>query len=109
MTLRTFLAAGLGLGAAVLLAPQARADSIDGSWCKDTGKRFSISGPAIVTPAGTRTQGNYARHYFSYVVPPGDPGAGTQIDMRLLGEEAVEVKEGAAKPEVWQRCGPSVS
>lgn len=101
----------LGLSGGLLLCTAvARADSIDGSWCHSKGGRFSIAGPVIVTPAGTRTQGTYARHYFSYAVPPGDPGAGTVIDMRLLNEEAVEIQEGPqAKPVVWQRCAASVS
>jgi hypothetical protein len=94
---------------AACLATPALADSIDGNWCHDQGKRMTISGPSIVTPTGTRTQGDYGRHDFSYVVPAGDPGAGTKIDMRLMGEQHVQVKEGAAPPVVWNRCGPSIS
>lgn len=93
-----------------LAAAPAFADSIDGNWCHEKGaKRFSITGPSIVTPAGSKTTGNYTRHAFSYIVPPGDPGAGTTINMVLMGEEHVQVKEGAASPEVWNRCGPSIS
>jgi hypothetical protein len=94
---------------AACLAAPALADSIDGNWCHDQGKRMTIAGPTIVTPAGTRTQGDYGRHDFSYVVPAGEPGAGTRIDMRLMGELHVQVKEGTAAPVVWNRCGPSIS
>jgi hypothetical protein len=94
---------------AACLATPTLADSIDGNWCHDQGKRMTIAGPTIVTPAGTRTQGDYGRHDFSYVVPAGDPGAGTKIDMRLMGEQHVQVREGAAAPVVWNRCGPSIS
>jgi hypothetical protein len=87
----------------------ARADAIDGAWCRADGRRMLISGPNITTPAGTATTGDYARHSFSYTVPPGDPGAGTQVQMLLRGEYHVQVQEGSAPPVVWDRCGPSIS
>jgi hypothetical protein len=94
----------------VLLVPAARADAIDGNWCRDVGLRITINGPSIVTPAGTRTQGEYSRHAFSYVIPPGDPDAGATMFMRLLGEEAMQSRLGAQGPiEDWRRCGPPVS
>ena len=101
---------GTGFGAlAVLLGAQAaRADAIDGSWCLESGRRMMIDGPNIVTPAGTRTKGEYSRHYFEYVVPAGDPGAGSTITMQLLNEETVRVHESGADA-IWHRCGPSVS
>ena len=40
------------------------ADAIDGDWCRADGKRMSIRGPAIVTPAGQQANGNYTRHSF---------------------------------------------
>jgi len=85
------------------------ADSIDGAWCHDSGKRMVITGPSIVTPAGTSTKGDYGRHDFTYVVPAGDPGAGTTIRMYLMGEMHVQVMEGSDKPVMWDRCGPSIS
>ena len=90
-------------------ATPARADSIDGAWCQDKGKRMVISGPSITTPAGTKTEGDYGRHDFAYTVPAGDPGAGTRIRMVLMGETRVRVQEGDATPVVWERCGPSIS
>jgi hypothetical protein len=99
------LAAAAGF-AALLVAPGAAlADAIDGDWCSTTEVRtFSISGPIIVTPAGTQTTGNYSRHAFSYVVPAGDPGAGETIEMILLNEEEVRVAEGGREPHIWRRC-----
>jgi hypothetical protein len=98
------------VAAAILMgSATAHADSIDGNWCHDLGKRMTISGSTIVTPAGSRTIGNYGRHDFSYVVPVGDPGAGTKIEMVLMGELRVQVKEGNAPPVIWNRCGPSIS
>lgn len=93
----------------LLVAAPARADSIDGAWCHEKGRRMVISGPSITTPAGTRTQGDYGRHDFAYTVPAGDPGAGTQVRMVLMGEWRVRVQEGDATPEIWERCGPSIS
>lgn len=88
----------------------ARADSIDGAWCKDNGQRLMISGPSITTPGGTRMTGLYDRHGFTYVVPAGEPGAGTTVEMRLLGETAMQSRAGANGPvEDWRRCGPATS
>ena len=94
---------------AAALPSLAFADSIDGAWCLANGKRLVITGPNIITPAGTSTNGDYERHYFSYVVPASDPGAGTTIRMQLMGEYHVRVQEGEAMPAVWDRCGPSIS
>jgi hypothetical protein len=104
----TLIGAGIGALALLLGMRAAHADVIDGSWCLDSGRRMSIDGPNIVTPAGTRTKGDYSRHYFQYVVPAGDPGAGETISMQLLNEETVRVHEGGADV-IWHRCGPSVS
>ncbi len=51
----------LSLAAAITFAwiTRAAADVIDGDWCFPDGRRFSIRGPEILTPAGTRTTGNY--------------------------------------------------
>jgi hypothetical protein len=104
----TLIGTSLGALALFLCAQAARADVIDGSWCLEPGRRMSIDGPNIITPAGTRTKGEYSRHYFQYVVPASDPGAGSTITMQLLNEETVRVHEGGADV-IWRRCGPSVS
>lgn len=97
------------LAGLVACVPAAYADSIDGAWCKAQGQRMVIQGPNILTPAGSRAQGDYGRHSFTYVVPAGDPGAGTAIRMMLMGEEHVQVQEGAAQPVIWNRCGPATT
>lgn len=106
----------LGCIFAIAGSAPAWADVIDGHWCHPDGKRFSIQGPVIVTPAGTRTEGNYARHFFSYVVPPGGPDAGQTVSMVLVNEETVHLRIGAAPSyasegpvQVWHRCGPPTS
>lgn len=91
-------------------AGMARADVIDGAWCREPSGRLTIDGPAIVTPAGTATSGQYSRHYFSYVVPDGEAGAGTTVEMRLLNEQTMQRRAGPdAAVETWHRCTPAVS
>lgn len=93
-----------------LAALPAFADAIDGAWCRENGLRLSINGPTIITPGGARIQGDYSRHAFSYVVPPGEPGAGATIEMRLLGEYDMQSRPaGTTTPVDWKRCGPAVS
>jgi hypothetical protein len=99
------LAAGL-LGA----AGSALADAIDGNWCHTDGRRFSIRGSEIVTPGGTTMEGNYTRHYFTYVPPAQERGAGATVAMTLLNENTVHLRYGeAGAQEVWLRCTPSIS
>jgi hypothetical protein len=86
------------------------ADAIDGSWCHRDGRRFSIRGPEIVTPKGAHLQGNYSRHYFSYVAPASEPAAGETIAMTLMNEYTVHLQTGSgAAVEEWKRCAPDIS
>lgn len=95
------------------LAGPAFADAIDGNWCHSDGRRFTIRGPEIVTPGGTRMEGNYSRHAFSYIVPAPEPGAGGMIVMTLANENTVYLRHGetsaASAAETWVRCSPSIS
>jgi hypothetical protein len=92
-------------------ATPALADASDGDWCQSDGRHFSIRGPDIVTPAGARMQGDYARHFFTYKPPAPERGAGGTISMRLVNENTVHLSygEAAAAAEVWERCSPSTS
>ncbi|MEZ5668713.1 MAG: hypothetical protein R3F55_14980 [Alphaproteobacteria bacterium] len=99
------VALALGVALAAVAAGAARADAIDGDWCKD-GAQFSIRGPQIVTPAGTATEGAYDRHAFAYVVPENEAAAGTEIFMTLLNEQNLRLMIGSwtEAGEVWTRC-----
>jgi hypothetical protein len=103
---------GAVIGLALIAGP-AFADAIDGDWCHPPdGRRFSIRGPAIVTPGGKQTGGDYSRHAFNYVVPAPEPGSGKTVFMTLLDENHVHLRLGeasAANPETWVRCSPSTS
>ena len=93
------------------LATSARADAIDGHWCRADGKRMSIAGPQITTPGGNQTQGNYTRHAFSYVVPTGESGAGETVQIMLLNEFLAHARQGSdtAPLQEWRRCSATVS
>src|SRR5512147_100162 len=109
MTHRTVL---LAASCAVWLMPAlpAFADAIDGDWCRADGQRMAIHGPAIVTPGGQKTQGDYGRHSFAYVVPAGEPGAGTAVSITLLSENLAQAREGGdAAVKEWKRCQPGIS
>jgi hypothetical protein len=105
----TCLSIAFGL---LLFTGPAFADAIDGDWCHNDGRRFAIRGPEIVTPGGKRMAGNYSRHWFNYVVPAPEPGAGATIFMTLIDENTVQLRLGdnaSAKPEEWRRCSTTTS
>ena len=109
MNKRTWLAAA-ACAALLVQASPGMADAIDGDWCRADGKRMSIQGPAIVTPGGKAIHGNYTRHFFSYVVPAGEAGAGSTVSITLLSEYLAHAREGDSAPvQEWRRCQPGVS
>lgn len=107
-TLRVILPP-LTAAAILFSATSAFADAIDGDWCAPSdGRHIHISGPKITTPAGQTTTGDYTRHTFSYIVPEGEPGAGGTVDMRLLNEHEVSIREDGDPPVIWRRCDVNV-
>lgn len=106
----------VALAGLVGLTGPARADAIDGEWCYKDGRRMSIHGPELITPAGTRMQGDYDRHGFAYVVPANEAAAGTKVFMVLLDEYTVYLWTGTPQRpqdqtgvEVWNRCQEKTS
>lgn len=96
-----------GFGLCLTMSGVARADAIDGDWCLGS-LTLNIQGPRIRTPGGAEMAGNYGRHDFSYVVPPNEPGAGSQIAMSLRGDELMLLQRaGDTTPESWRRCKPT--
>ena len=100
----------LGVAGVVALPAMARADAIDGEWCRE-GRHFVIEGPSIVTYGGTRMTGDYDRHGFRYTVPATEPESGVEIVMQLHSETTLELfrrQPGAtqerAPGEIWNRC-----
>jgi hypothetical protein len=101
--------AGIVAAAIVLRPTAAHADAIDGHWCHQDGRRLEIAGPVIVTPGGSRIEGIYSRHYFSYVAPAADTPPGVNVEMALVNEWTVHARAAGSEPEVWHRCAPPVS
>ncbi len=109
--MRAYLAQLAAAAALAMVAGPALADAIDGNWCHRDGRRFSIQGADIVTPGGVRMQGSYTRHYYSYVPPAPERGAGATVAMTLMNENTVHILYGDSNdaPEVWLRCSQGVS
>ena len=98
------------VGVAFGFSQIALADAIDGDWCQSNGKRMSIRGPSIVTPGGQQTNGSYTRHFFSYVIPAGETGAGATVEIQLLSEYLAHARQvGDQSVQEWRRCQPGVS
>lgn len=105
---RLAFAVSLSVAGLAAITDVASADAIDGDWCFDDGRHFTIRGPAITTPAGIATEGDYRRHSFSYVVPEGEAAAGEPVAMLLLNENTVQL-EASGQTEIWLRCKPAIS
>jgi hypothetical protein len=104
---RSAIQALIAAGSIIGSIATARADVIDGNWCNGKGRVFTIKGPTIVTTEGTKTEGNYSRHAFSYTIPAPDPSAGAQVFMVLINEMTVRLRLGAdasVPVETWKRC-----
>jgi hypothetical protein len=101
---------GATYAALPMLSHTAFADAIDGDWCRSDGKRMTIRGPSITTPGGQQATGDYTRHFFSYVIPAGEAGAGATVSIQLLSEYLAHARQGADGPvQEWRRCQPGVS
>jgi hypothetical protein len=93
--------------ALLLAAPTAAlADAIDGNWCSADGQHMTIHGDDITTPGGAHIKGNYDRHAFDYVVPPGEAGSGETVNIVLRSEVLALSRQGAADAPMkeWRRC-----
>jgi len=93
---RLFRLLAVAAGVLCLAASHARADVIDGDWCKAD---------------GNQTRGDYTRHSFVYVVPAGEAGAGETVSIILLSEYLAHARQGGADApiQVWNRCPPGVA
>lgn len=61
-------------------------------------------------PDDVRERGDYDRHFFTYVIPPGEAGAGATVSITLLSEYLAHARVGS-DPAVqeWRRCPPGIS
>ncbi|MCP8938779.1 hypothetical protein NK718_09660 [Alsobacter sp. SYSU M60028] len=99
------LAGAAALAALAVSSAPAWADSVDGNWCDEKGRTLSIEGYTILTPGGHKTQGDYSRHRFSYVVPNAEPDEGSPVSMLLINENTMRATTGQQPGSViWTRC-----
>jgi hypothetical protein len=95
--------------AALYLTAPARADAIDGHWCFDA-KRLHVDGENMVTPGGRAIKGEYDRHGFAYVAPPGEDYAGQKMALDLVDDDHLLYSfSNTVQPQMWRRCGPPTS
>lgn len=107
MRMRSVMAVAGPVLALVCGATAVSAHSIDGQWCSPDGVRsLQIAGPRVVTSSGVDTMGDYQHYAYSYLVPEGHEGAGSEIDMVFLNDDEMRVTAGSASPEIWNRCKP---
>ena len=101
----------LAAAGVLLQTGAARADAIDGDWCSTEGLRMSIAAEKITTPGGKQIEGNYSRHAFDYVVPPGEKGSGEIVNIVLRGEYLALSRQGSADAPTreWRRCKETIS
>ncbi len=80
------------------------ADALDGQWCNNEDGRLAIDGNIITTPAGDRVEGDYGRHRFVYIAPPGSWNAGKRIVIQQLSDQEMELSVGDGMPHKWGPC-----
>lgn len=102
----------LFVGAALLAgASPAFADSIDGKWCSEDGRRIIIEGSTGIWGAGgLKLTGEYLRYTYAFPMPAGEPEAGQRVEMRFRrSDQRILVTIGGGEAKVWQRCLPEIS
>ncbi|MCU0819042.1 MAG: hypothetical protein MUF11_06980 [Beijerinckiaceae bacterium] len=102
------LASGL---LALTLASPALADSIDGKWCSEDGRRITIEGSlGLWGTAGLKISGDYLRYTYLFAMPSGEPEAGQKVEMRFRRmDQTIAVKIGEGEAKIWRKCPPDIS
>jgi hypothetical protein len=105
------LAPALAGLAALVFATPAFADSIDGKWCSEDGRRITIDGSlGIWGTAGLKISGDYFRYTYVFAMPSGEPEAGQRVEMRFRRvDQSIAVKIGEGEPKLWRKCPPEIS
>lgn len=91
----------------MLLASPAAADAIPGDWCPPGGGRIlQIKTSGHVTFAGKIVAANVDRHHTDFVIPKGEPDAGSRFSADQLNDVQIRVTINGKKPEIWTPCEP---
>lgn len=86
------------------------ADPVDGSWCAPDGRQITVTGLAVITPGGQRTNGAYSGRAFSFEIPQNEWGAGWVLWLERVAEDALrisritEYQQGPPPHDRWRRC-----
>lgn len=104
------LISGLAITAFGMIEP-VWADSIDGKWCSEDGKRrIEIKGSTGIWGRGLVIDGTYLRYTYLFSMPAGEPDAGQPVEMRFRrADQRMLVRIGTGEQTVWQACLPEVS
>lgn len=95
-------------------ADLAEADGLDGRWCSPDGRRVTVSGLTVITPAGREVTGRYSQKAFAFVMPAREWDGGKTIWMELKAPNSARVSvqspyhEGPPPHVLWRRC-PDIS
>ena len=89
----------------------AHADSIDGKWCSEDGKRrIEIQGALGIWGRGVNIDGKYFRYTYLFEMPAGDVDAGQPVEMRFRrADQSMLVRIGTGDQKVWRTCLPEIS
>lgn len=97
--------------ATVLLGTQpSSADSIDGKWCSEDGRRIEIAGSRGIWGRGLSMSGEYLRYTYAFEMPAGEPEAGERVEMRFRrADQNILVRIGNGEAKVWRKCQAEIS
>lgn len=86
------------------------ADSIDGKWCSEDGRRIDIAGSMGIWGRGLSISGEYLRYTYSFAMPAGEPDAGERVEMRFRrSDQNILVRIGNGEAKVWRKCQAEIS
>lgn len=88
----------------------ALADSIDGKWCSEDGRRIEINGSAGIWGRSLSISGDYFRYTYLFQMPSGEPEAGQKVEMRFRrSDQSIVVRIGEGEGKVWRKCSAEIS
>lgn len=99
--------AAIGIAIVVAASP-ALADAIDGDWCNGSATMHVEFPSTIRIPSGRDVTGTCGRHACQFTTPAGETNGGTDVLMKLVNEQTMELWRfpTTPTPETWTRCQP---
>lgn len=110
MPFSRFFVSLISLGTCLLATWPAFADSIDGKWCSEDGRRIEIAGSRGTWGRGLSISGEYLRYTYAFDMPSGEPEAGQRVEMRFRrADQNILVRIGSGEAKVWRPCQAEIS